>query len=459
MKEKGLVISLVFVLVMIGFVTADNSFALEFEGITYNVELVSASDTTATIKVTDSLGDSRSKQLSEQLSLPYSIEKVKGLDFILTNVGEILTNANESSIASQFDAKFLIGIELELNNTDSVKSFTYNGKTYTIEMISASDTAASIKVTDNLGNEVNKEVDEEYLTQITTLYSSHQFGDIKYLPALRADETNLKLYATILPLIEKKFSISIEEKCEEGYVCLDSDNSSTTVIIEEVSYNIELLSATDTSATIKVNEESKEITEGDTKEISGINVYVKSADESAEKLSVVLKLSKIGEEEKCEEGYVCLDSDNSSTTVIIEEVSYNVELISASDTAATIKVNDESKEIIEGSSKEVGGLNVYVKSADESAEKLSVVLKLSKIGEEETCENGCLLNENCYPYNNRKKGNYCDVSGEWVAQVADGGNCENNFECKSNVCVSGQCVEGNLIQKILAWFRKLFGLE
>ncbi len=80
-------------------------------------------------------------------------------------------------------------------------------------------------------------------------------------------------------------------------------------------------------------------------------------------------------------------------------------------------------------------------------------------GEIFQCENGCRLDNDCYPYNNRKNGNYCAVGGVWITQVQDDGTCENHFECSSNVCVSGQCVEGDLIQKILAWFRKLFGNE
>ncbi|MFH1311055.1 MAG: hypothetical protein ABIH65_01480 [Nanoarchaeota archaeon] len=72
------------------------------------------------------------------------------------------------------------------------------------------------------------------------------------------------------------------------------------------------------------------------------------------------------------------------------------------------------------------------------------------------CKNGCKLNGDCYPYNNRKSEKYCAVGGNWITQVQDNGTCENHFECSSYVCVSEKCVEGDLIQKILAWFRKLF---
>lgn len=57
----------------------------------------------------------------------------------------------------------------------------------------------------------------------------------------------------------------------------------------------------------------------------------------------------------------------------------------------------------------------------------------------------------------RKKSNYCSSDKIWVLQVADGDNCENNFECSSNVCAGGKCVSASLIQKILNWFKNLFG--
>ncbi len=71
--------------------------------------------------------------------------------------------------------------------------------------------------------------------------------------------------------------------------------------------------------------------------------------------------------------------------------------------------------------------------------------------------NGCELEDKCYPMGYRKEGNYCSEDYEFVKQNEK--VCENNFECKSNICVSGECVGEGLIKKILKWFRKLFGGE
>ncbi|MBT7251988.1 hypothetical protein HN876_03685 [archaeon] len=55
-----------------------------------------------------------------------------------------------------------------------------------------------------------------------------------------------------------------------------------------------------------------------------------------------------------------------TTTVIIDDVSYNVELVTGTSTTATIAVNGESKEVTEGASKKINGIDVAVKSVTES---------------------------------------------------------------------------------------------
>ena len=73
--------------------------------------------------------------------------------------------------------------------------------------------------------------------------------------------------------------------------------------------------------------------------------------------------------------------------------------------------------------------------------------------------NGCELDNRCYPFGYRKSGEVCLDTLEFVAQLEEGEVCENNFECDSNVCISGECVSQSLIQKILDFFRRLFGGE
>jgi len=69
--------------------------------------------------------------------------------------------------------------------------------------------------------------------------------------------------------------------------------------------------------------------------------------------------------------------------------------------------------------------------------------------------NGCELEGKCYPMGYRKEGRYCSDNYEFIGQIE--GACDNSFECKSNVCISGECIEEGLIKRIVKWFKKMFG--
>jgi hypothetical protein len=73
---------------------------------------------------------------------------------------------------------------------------------------------------------------------------------------------------------------------------------------------------------------------------------------------------------------ISLSSDDPTAEVTIEGASYTVELVSASDTTATVKVTDssgnsETKEISENASKKTNGITVAITNADETNLKLS----------------------------------------------------------------------------------------
>ncbi len=73
------------------------------------------------------------------------------------------------------------------------------------------------------------------------------------------------------------------------------------------------------------------------------------------------------------------------------------------------------------------------------------------------CE-GCLLNNKCVLFGYRTSDKYCDISGSLKIQKEEDKSCNNNFECKSNICVDNKCISSSLIQRILNFFKKLFGL-
>ncbi len=75
------------------------------------------------------------------------------------------------------------------------------------------------------------------------------------------------------------------------------------------------------------------------------------------------------------------------------------------------------------------------------------------------CKHGLCLQSECDIVGIRDDGKYCTIDKEWDAQKNTDEPCENNFECSSNVCVNSKCVSGSLIDKILAWFKSLFGSD
>jgi len=85
--------------------------------------------------------------------------------------------------------------------------------------------------------------------------------------------------------------------------------------------------------------------------------------------------------------------------------------------------------------------------------------EVKDIDDIEDCDNGCVLGDKCYPIGYRKDSKFCSDEDEFVEYTEQTESCENNFECKSNVCVSGECVSEGMIKKILNWFRRVFGNE
>jgi hypothetical protein len=75
-----------------------------------------------------------------------------------------------------------------LSSDNPTATVTVGGETYTVELLSASDTSADIQVTDSAGNSDNREVNEADSKKIEGL----EVG------VITADETNLKLSATVI---------------------------------------------------------------------------------------------------------------------------------------------------------------------------------------------------------------------------------------------------------------------
>jgi len=84
-------------------------------------------------------------------------------------------------------------------------------------------------------------------------------------------------------------------------------------------------------------------------------------------------------------------SPNPSETVVIDGTSYEVEIITGTSTEATIAVNGISKEISEGSSKKISGIDVAVKSVTESTALDTITAAILVGSEKITFENGAAV--------------------------------------------------------------------
>lgn len=86
----------------------------------------------------------------------------------------------------------------------------------------------------------------------------------------------------------------------------------------------------------------------------------------------------------------------------------------------------------------------------------------------QTCT-GCMKGSDCLPFGTRfldgNTAKYCDITKQFVAQKVKAAACQNNYECSSNQCSDGSCVNlgdqiretQGMLQKILGWFSKVFG--
>ena len=290
--------------------------------------------------------------MKDKLSLKqYSLILVVGLVLVLTAYF-VLANSQD----------------ITLTNDNPTKEVTFDGRAYSVELVSASTTTATIKITDDKGYAESKEVAEGYSKDINGLA----------VKVVSADATNFALTASLI--VEKSSSSDTNMT-----YCKDSDGGKNYAVRGKVvkgdivkedscqSFAMGLCpneGPCDTPAPYTVLYEQY---------CEGNEIKTESKDCN-----------------NCVEG-VCKDGQSSDdlhsftltntapkTVVKISDHSFTVELVSASDTTATIKVTNgegasESKEIAEGSSANLGGLNVKVKEASSSNYVLSASLSVQKV--------------------------------------------------------------------------------
>jgi len=129
----------------------------------------------------------------------------------------------------------------------------------------------------------------------------------------------------------------------------------------------------------------------------------------------------------------CKSNMKSGEEIIEEEIDEN----EIEETEIEIEEdNEEPKEIQEKETVEV----IYV----ESEENIS-------------CNTGCVYEDKCIPFGMRINSQYCGIDQTLKLQKSEANSCNNNFECKSNLCIDNRCVKTGIFRSIINWFKKIFG--
>ena len=70
---------------------------------------------------------------------------------------------------------------------------------------------------------------------------------------------------------------------------------------------------------------------------------------------------------------------------------------------------------------------------------------------------GCVEQNKCFPIGYRTDEEYCSGDETFASQKESDASCNNNFECSTNLCIDNECVSSGFWQKILRFFKNLFG--
>jgi hypothetical protein len=107
---------------------------------------------------------------------------------------------------------------------------------------------------------------------------------------------------------------------------------------------------------------------------------------------------------------------------------------------------------------------VEVKKGSEETE-----LTITKVSDPETGScSGCIKDDICLSVGirtNNGEAVYCDIDNQLKVQKENNAACQNNFECETNTCSSGKCLDlqkeleeqKSLLNKIFGWLSNIFG--
>jgi len=214
-----------------------------------------------------------------------------------------------------------------------------------------------------------------------------------------------------------------------------SIGSNTSVKLESGTFSIELINSTGETTTISVDGTSKEIEQDESESINSLIIFLISSttSESGGEAEIIA-----GKEE------LNLDLENPSEIVVIEEEEYLVELSSASDNDASIRISTcDNGEIIELEATEE--INESVSDTNQT---------LNETLQDETIHNTTEINETEENITDSSQLNNESLSKGTNQEL--GSTCNEDSECLSNKCESDKCVKAGIFSRFWSWLKGLF---
>jgi hypothetical protein len=102
----------------------------------------------------------------------------------------------------------------------------------------------------------------------------------------------------------------------------------------------------------------------------------------------------------------------------------------------------------------------YICSGNEEKEVKEEIKPTARLEPQINCDMGCTVNEKCVIQGTRlnlsDKYVYCDIDSEVKEQKAENSQCQNNYECSTNICIDNKCVGSSIIQRFFSWIKKWF---
>jgi len=329
---------------------------------------------------------------------------------------------------------------------------------HTIEMISGDSSSATIKV----DNTAQLQLPEQYASNGYRIPNYAKVGDLRFI-VTKAYSNNIWINVTLLIGFEKKFYVN---STLEDYI--------VTFTADGINHTIEFVSADNEHATIKVdNLDQKEIKEQLSEpysltsfsSIPGIKAIVTNAfgggfAYGATVLIFYEKNFSMG----CTENWTCTDwnsCNNGQQTRICTDynncgTTSNKPSESQSCGTGTNGNGPSPSPLCSNECNASGDKTCFNSSyyktcgnydADSCLEWGSpIICPVGPTGR--ICDKGeCVFpapippnqTKECEQISLRENNKYCDSQYKWKTQKIDSSSCDNNFECKNNLCLEGIC--------------------